>query len=113
MSGTRHGDSLASQLFNPPGTETPDEPCTAIFQDVEWKGLYCWVNKTTHLPKKPLTIREAVFMAASKGGHMGRKCDGFPGALTTWRGMEKLFVFVEAYALLTHQPYSNPLYSGP
>jgi hypothetical protein len=95
------------------GRETPDLPCTAFFQDVEWKALYCLVNKTTLLPAKPPTIREAVFMVARLGGHLGRKCDGFPGTQTIWRGLVKLTGAAEMYALLTHLSYHHPLYSGP
>jgi hypothetical protein len=95
------------------GRENPELPCTAFFQDVEWKALYCLVHKTTLLPAKPPTIREAVFMVARLGGHLGRKCDGFPGTQTIWRGLVKLTGAAEMFAILTHQLYHHPLYSGP
>jgi len=93
--------------------EKPDLPCTVFFEDTEWKSLYCWVNKTTVVPNQPPTIRQAVFMLASKGGFLGRKGDAFPGTKTIWRGLVKLDVFTEAYALFTHQSYHNPMDSGP
>jgi hypothetical protein len=95
------------------GRENPDLPCTAFFQAVEWKALHCLVHKTKLLPAKPPTIREAVFMVARLGGHLGRKCDGFPGTQTIWRGIVKLTVAAEMYALLTHIAFQHPWYSGP
>jgi hypothetical protein len=95
------------------GRENPDLPCTAFFQDVEWKALHCLAHKTTLLPAKPPTIREAVFMVARLGGHLGRKCDGFPGTQTIWRGLVKLTGAAEMYAVLTHEPFQHLLYSGP
>jgi hypothetical protein len=93
--------------------EKPDEPCTVFFKDVEWKALHCLVNNTTIPPAKPLTICQAVFMVASQGGHLGRKCDGFPGAQTIWRGLIKLYVAAKMYALFTQQYYPDPMHSGP
>ena len=95
------------------GRETPNLPCTVFFKDVEWKGLQCFVYQTNVPPTNPPTIREAVFMVASKGGHLGRKGDGFPGTETIWRGLIKLYIFTEAYALFTNQTYLHPMHSGP
>jgi hypothetical protein len=95
------------------GREKPDLPCTVFFKDVEWKSLYCWVNQTKKAPAKPTTIRQAVFMLASKGGHLGRKGDGFPGTITIWRGLIKCYAFTEAYSLFTNQTYLSPMHSGP
>jgi hypothetical protein len=95
------------------GREKPEEPCTAFFKEVEWKALHCLVNNTRVLPPKPPTIRQAVLMVASQGGFLGRKCDGFPGAQTIWRGLIKLYVAAKMYALLTQQDYSDPMHSGP
>jgi len=93
--------------------EKPDEPCTAVFEDDEWKALHYLVNKTPILPDKPPTIRQAVLMVASLGGHLGRKGDGFPGTQTIWRGLVKLAVATEMYAFMTHQFYLHPMHSGP
>jgi hypothetical protein len=37
-----------------------------------------------------LTLKEAVRTVAAMGGFLGRKADGDPGAMTLWRGLEKL-----------------------
>jgi hypothetical protein len=93
--------------------EKSDEPCTVFFKDVEWKALHCLVNNTTVVPARPPTIRQAVLMVASQGGHLGRKCDGLPGAQTIWRGLIKLYVAAKMYALFTYQYYPDPMHSGP
>ena len=94
------------------GRETPDASCTVFFKEVEWKALYCLVNRNPIAPQKPPTIGWAVKMVAKMGGHMGRKSDGFPGTQTTWRGLVKLYGASEMYAILTEQSY-HPMYSGP
>jgi hypothetical protein len=95
------------------GREKPDEPCTIFFKDVEWKGLHCLTNNTAVPPTRPPTIHQAVLMVASQGGFLGRKCDGFPGAQTIWRGLIKLYVAARMYALFTQQYYPDPMHSGP
>lgn len=95
------------------GREHPDLSCTVFFQNGEWQALYCLRHATTLLPVKPPTIREAVFMLAALGGHLGRKCDGFPGTETIWRGLVKLIGAAEMYAIFTHIVFQHPLYSGP
>ena len=95
------------------GRETPNAPCTVFFKDIEWKALCCFVHKTPIAPDKPPTIRQAIFMVAGMGGHMGRKGDGFPGTQTIWRGLVKLYGASEMYAILTQQFYPHPMQSGP
>jgi hypothetical protein len=95
------------------GRETPELPCTVFFKDVEWKALCCYVHKTPVAPEKPPPIGETVFMVAAMGGHLRRKRDGFPGTQTLWRGLEKLSVATEMYAIVTQQYYPHPMQSGP
>lgn len=95
------------------GRETPDVPCTAFFKEVEWKALYCYKYKTKILPDKPPTLQESIMMLASLGGHLGRKRDGFPGTQTLWRGLQRLDVAVEMYAIFTEEHSPPPSHSGP
>jgi hypothetical protein len=95
------------------GRETPELPCTVFFKDIEWKALCCYVKKTPIAPQKPPSLREAMFMVAAIGGHLGRKSDGFPGTQTMWRGLQRLETATEMYAILTHQEYPHPFQSGP
>ncbi|MFO7717870.1 MAG: IS4 family transposase [Desulfohalobium sp.] len=95
------------------GREVPDVACTVFFKDVEWKALCCLVSKTPNPPEKPPTLKEAVYMVAGIGGHLGRKNDGFPGTQTMWRGLQKLDTATEMYAIFTHESYIHPLKAGP
>jgi hypothetical protein len=72
------------------GREIPDVPCTAFFEELEWKALCCFIQRTPVPPATPPSMREAVRMVASLGGFLGRNSDGEPGAQTTWRGIERL-----------------------
>ncbi len=82
------------------GREVPDHPCTIFFQEAEWKALYILVNKTTDLPAKEPTMREAVRMLARLGGFLGRKSDGEPGTTVLWRGIQQLEPAVAMYVFL-------------
>jgi hypothetical protein len=95
------------------GRETPELPCTVFFKDIEWKALCCYVKKTPVTPKKPPSLREAMFMVGAIGGHLGRKSDGFPGTQTLWRGLQRLETATEMYAIFTQQDYPHPFQSGP
>lgn len=95
------------------GREVPDVPCTVFFKDIEWKALCCYVNKTPVSPEEPPSLSEAIYMVAGIGGHLGRKSDGFPGTQTIWRGLLRLYIATEMYAIFIHEEYSHPLKSGP
>lgn len=43
------------------------------------------------------TIRQFYLHIARLGGHQNRKCDGFPGWITLWRGWERLQAMVDGY----------------
>lgn len=95
------------------GREVPDTPCTAFFEDLEWKALCCYVNKNPIPPDEPPSLKQAVFMVGAIGGHLGRKGDGFPGTQTMWRGLQRLETATEMYALFTQHQDPNPFASGP
>ena len=95
------------------GREVPEVSCTVFFKDVEWKALCCLVSRDPTPPEKPPTLKEAVYMVAGIGGHLGRKSDGFPGTQTMWRGLQKLDTATEMYAIFTHEHYVHPLKAGP
>jgi hypothetical protein len=73
----------------------PDTSCSAMFDEDEWKILYCAANKTKQAPEKPYTIKEAVRYLAKLGGFAGSPSDGDPGAKVIWRGLGVLFTLVE------------------
>jgi hypothetical protein len=95
------------------GREAPELPCTVFFKEIEWKALCCYVNKTPVPPETPPSISKLTLMIAALGGHLGRKSDGFPGTQTLWRGILKMYIISEVYAIFTQQDYPHPMQSGP
>ncbi len=43
------------------------------------------------------TVRDFLRAVAGLGGFLGRKCDGEPGWLTLWRGLETLLIALRGY----------------
>lgn len=95
------------------GREIPDSPCTVFFKDVEWKALHCYVNKTPVAPEEPPSMRQAIKMVGSIGGHLGRKSDGMPGTQTLWRGLQRLDTATEMYMIFTDRPPPQPAQTDP
>ena len=77
----------------------PQQSCTGIFCNEEWKVLYSKIYRTKTYPSTPPTIKEAVLWVAKLGGFLGRKNDGDPGPLTLWRGWRRLFDLVDGWNL--------------
>jgi Transposase DNA-binding/Transposase Tn5 dimerisation domain len=76
--------------------ETPDRPAIEV-------APAAWVELVQIVRKKPvnpaMTIREFLRAVAGLGGHLGRKSDGDPGWITTWRGFEKLMILARGATL--------------
>lgn len=57
-----------------------------------------WVRTLVRIRRRPAeevpTISQFVKHLAGLGGHLGRKCDGPPGWMTLWRGLEKLLLIL-------------------
>ena len=45
--------------------------------------------------ERPLTVLEFTLALARLGGHLNRKCDGLPGWVTIWRGLNMLHAMIE------------------
>jgi hypothetical protein len=82
------------------GREHPDVPCTVYFNEMEWKALLTYVNRSAVLPSEPPTLRQATRMVASLGGFLGRKCDGEPGTQTLWLGLQRLDDLTAMYRIV-------------
>jgi hypothetical protein len=55
------------------------------------------------------TIRQFYLHVARLGGHQNRKCDGFPGWITLWRGWERLQAMVDGYHAGLQKKASNTM----
>ena len=73
----------------------PDLPATGVFSAVEIQVLHLRVTQALPPAAQALTLREAVRMLGTLGGHLGRKGDGEPGVLILWRGWMRLYESVE------------------
>lgn len=63
-----------------------------------------WVATLAHVRRRPaaeMTIHQFVRQLAGLGGHLGRKCDGRPGWITLWRGLEKLLLILRGRTSMT------------
>lgn len=72
------------------GRKMPDLPASILFEDYEWKALYCFLNETTETPHQEPSLREVIRQIGKLGGFLGRKNDGEPGSTCLWRGMWRL-----------------------
>ena len=73
----------------------PDLPASEVFSKEEIEALHVRVHNSLP-PAKPPSLRVAVRMLGSLGGHQGRKCDGEPGMTVVWRGWMRLHETVTA-----------------
>jgi transposase Tn5 family protein len=68
----------------------PHVPCSAVFEDTEWRTIYLLYHHKRP-PQKPPPLRTMIRMLAQLGGFLARTGDGEPGVETVWRGyMEML-----------------------
>jgi len=72
------------------GRETPDLPCTVVFEDHEWRAAWAFVKRDAKVPEEAPSLREFVRLIGRLGGHLGRKSDKEPGPMTMWRGLQRL-----------------------
>ena len=70
--------------------EHPEEPCTRVLSEDEWRALTCFVNETATPPSVPPDLRTVVRWIAKLGGFIGRRSDGEPGVKVIWRGLRRL-----------------------
>jgi hypothetical protein len=93
------------------GREVPDVPCTAYFEEAEWKALVAYITHNPTPPPQPPSLREAMRMVATLGGFLGRKSDGEPGTQTLWLGLQYLEPLTAMWKLLVHPAHSPPVSS--
>jgi hypothetical protein len=72
----------------------PDRAATEVVPE-EWVDVVTKVRRPTFRSSgSVLTLSQFVKHLAGLGGHLGRKCDGRPGWITLWRGLEKLLLIL-------------------
>jgi hypothetical protein len=78
------------------GRQHPDIPCTAIFEDAEWKSVYK-ITQKTKIPSTPPTLMEIILMIARLGGYLAGKNRPPPGSKVMWKGMRRMSDFALAW----------------
>jgi hypothetical protein len=78
----------------------PNQPCTLLLDEDQWRALYCVTHTTSQPPAQPPTLRQAVRWIAKLGGFLGRKGDGEPGIKYLWQGLQRLFDMTIMYRAL-------------
>jgi hypothetical protein len=94
------------------GRETPDVPCTAFFEEAEWKALTMFVEKTPRPPEQPPSLHTALRRVAGLGGFLGRKSDGEPGTKPLWLGLQRLDDLVAMWKFMSFH-FAPQLLSPP
>jgi len=82
--------------------EQAQQPVSLWLDTAEWQALWCYIHQRTDPPETPPTTAEATRWVAQLGGFLGRRSDGHPGAMTLWRGLQRLNDFTRAYLLFTN-----------
>jgi len=65
-----------------------------------------WLETLQRIRRRPIalqTVRDFLRAVAGLGGFLGRKCDGEPGWLTLWHGLETLLTALRGYRLRQKQ----------
>lgn len=86
---------------------TPNLPCTAVFDDCEWKSVWT-VAKKKPLPERPPTLGEFVPVLASLAGYNNRRSDPPPGPQVLWTATRRMLDF--AIAWLNFGPGASVVY---
>jgi hypothetical protein len=79
------------------GRVLPDMPCSVFFEEDEWKILYKIANKKKGFPEKPYPMSEAVKYLGELGSYKRAPSDGPPGLKSIWKGLFRLYEFIELY----------------
>ena len=75
------------------GRTVPELDAGLVFEPDEWRAAFI-LNKKP-VPKKMPTLNQVIRLIAQRGGFLGRKVDGEPGARTLWLGLQEIAIFVE------------------
>jgi hypothetical protein len=76
--------------------ECPSLPCTAVFDDCEWKSVWRVATKR-ELPKNPPPLSEFIPLLAQLGGYNNRPSEPPPGPQAIWVGIRRMTDFAIAW----------------
>jgi Transposase Tn5 dimerisation domain len=76
--------------------QSPTLPCTAMFDDAEWKSVWQVVTKQS-LPSTPPTLSEFMKLLTQLGGYNNRAQEPAAGPQTIWIGMRRMLDFATAW----------------
>jgi len=74
----------------------PKLPCTAVFDDSEWKSVWRVVTKKS-LPKKPPMLSEFMQLLTQLGGYNNRATEAPPEPQPLWVGIRRMIDFAIAW----------------
>jgi hypothetical protein len=100
------------------GRHDPDQPCTAFFEEYEWKAVIAFTQGPENVPEVTPSIREVTRIVAGLGGFLGRKGDGEPGVKSLWIGLQRLDTISAAWLAFgpespTRAPPPTPVSRDP
>ena len=82
------------------GRVIPDMSCDEFLDDDEWQTLYRIIHKTKNVPKEVYSMADAVKYLGELGSYRRAPSDGPPGLKSIWKGLFRLFDFMELSATL-------------
>jgi len=71
-------------------------PCTAVFDESEWKSVWRVVTKK-QLPKKPPALSKFMQLLTQLGGYNNRTTEAPPGPQPLWVGLRRMTDFATAW----------------
>ncbi len=74
----------------------PALPCTAVFDECEWKSVWC-VATEQELPATPPALSDFVSLLAQLGGYNNRRTEPPPGPQVIWTGIRRMTDFAIAW----------------
>jgi hypothetical protein len=74
----------------------PKLPCTAVFDESEWKSVWRVVTKKA-IPKKPPTLSRFMKLLTQLGGYNNRATEAPPGPQPLWIGLRRMTDFATAW----------------
>jgi hypothetical protein len=75
---------------------TPEIPCTAVFEESEWKSVWQVVKKQPS-PKTPPTLGEFMPLLTRLGGYNNRATELPPGPQVMWTALRRMLDFATAW----------------